>query len=114
MKNLGNLVQRLSSEHIDLQTITATDLGQVKADAVQIEQVIMNLVLNARDAMSAGGRLTLETGKVDRDKSYSADHPGVSPGPYVMLAVSHTGAGITPETQARVFEPLFTPKEPGR
>ena len=114
VENLGNLLERLIGEHIDLQTITAPDLGQVKADAVQIEQVIMNLVLNARDAMSAGGRLTLETGNVDLDKSYSADHPGVSPGPYVMLAVSDTGAGMTPETQARVFEPFFTTKELGR
>ncbi len=114
VENLGSLLQRLIGEHIDLQTTTAPNLGQVKADGVQIEQVIMNLVVNARDAMPEGGRLTLETGNVDLDKSYAADHPGVSPGPYVMLAVSDTGAGMTPETQARVFEPFFTTKELGR
>jgi two-component system, cell cycle sensor histidine kinase and response regulator CckA len=114
VENLGSLLQRLIGEHIDLQTITAPNLGQVQADAVQIEQVFMNLVLNARDAMPEGGRLTLETGNVDLDKSYAADHPGVSPGPYVMLAVSDTGAGMTPETQARIFEPFFTTKELGR
>jgi two-component system, cell cycle sensor histidine kinase and response regulator CckA len=114
VENLGSLLQRLIGEHIDLQTMTAPNLGQVKADAVQIEQVIMNLVLNARDAMPEGGRLTLETGNVDLDNSYAADHPGVSPGPYVMLAVSDTGAGMTQDTQARVFEPFFTTKELGR
>jgi CheY-like chemotaxis protein len=114
VENLGSLLQRLIGEHIDLQTITASDLGRVKADAAQIEQVIMNLVVNARDAMPAGGQLTLETGNVDLDKSYSVDHPGVTPGPYVMLAVSDTGAGMTPETQERIFEPFFTTKELGR
>ena len=114
VENLGSLLQRLIGEHIDLQTTTAPNLGQVKADGVQIEQVIMNLVVNARDAMPEGGRLTLETGNVDLDKSYAVDHPSVSPGPYVMLAVSDTGAGMTPETQARVFEPFFTTKELGR
>jgi two-component system cell cycle sensor histidine kinase/response regulator CckA len=114
VENLGSLLQRLIGENIDLQTITASDLGRVKADAAQIEQVIMNLAVNARDAMPAGGQLTLETGNVDLDKSYSVDHPGVTPGPYVMLAVSDTGAGMTPETQARIFEPFFTTKELGR
>jgi PAS domain S-box-containing protein len=114
VENLGSLLQRLIGENIDLQTITASDLGRVKADAAQIEQVIMNLAVNARDAMPAGGQLTLETSNVDLDHSYSVDHPGVTPGPYVMLAVSDTGAGMTTETQARIFEPFFTTKELGR
>jgi PAS domain S-box-containing protein len=112
--NLGSLLHRLIGENIDMQTITAPDLGRTKADAAQIEQVLMNLVVNARDAMPTGGRLTLETGNAELDDSYSADHPGVLPGQYVMLAVSDTGAGMTAETQARIFEPFFTTKEMGR
>ncbi len=114
VENLSSLLHRLIGEHIELRTVTAADLGQVKADAAQIEQVIMNLVVNARDAMPEGGQLTVETANAELDESYSAEHPGVSPGAYVMLAVSDTGAGMTQETQARIFEPFFTTKEMGR
>jgi CheY-like chemotaxis protein len=114
VENLGTLLHRLIGEHIELRTITAADLCRVRADPAQIEQVIMNLVVNARDAMPDGGLLTLETGNAQLDDSYSADHPGVTPGSYVMLAVSDTGEGMTPETHERIFEPFFTTKEMGR
>jgi two-component system, cell cycle sensor histidine kinase and response regulator CckA len=114
VENLSSLLHRLIGEHIELCTMTAPDLGLVKADAAQIEQVMMNLVVNARDAMPEGGQLTVETANAELDDLYSADHPGVSPGPYVMLAVSDTGKGMTQETLARIFEPFFTTKEMGR
>lgn len=114
VENLSSLLHRLIGEHIELRTITAENLGPVKADAAQIEQVIMNLIVNGRDAMPDGGQLTVETANAELDDSYSADHPGVSPGPYVMLAVSDTGKGMTQQTLARIFEPFFTTKELGR
>jgi two-component system cell cycle sensor histidine kinase/response regulator CckA len=114
MMNLDKMLRRLIGEDIVVETVAAPGLGLVKADPGQIEQVIMNLVVNARDAMPKGGKLTLETANVDLDADYAGDHDGVQPGRYVMLAVSYTGVGIDPEIQSRIFEPFFTTKELGR
>lgn len=112
--NLDSLLRRLIGEDIEVRTLPASDLGCVKADPSQIEQVVMNLALNARDAMPKGGTVTLETGNVTMDGTYARDHQPVEPGRYVMLAVSDSGEGMTPETQARIFEPFYTTKEVGK
>jgi two-component system, cell cycle sensor histidine kinase and response regulator CckA len=114
MLNLDSLLRRLIGEDIEVLTVPLNDLGSVKADPGQIEQVIMNLALNARDAMPRGGKLTLETTNEQLDESYARGHQPVEPGRYVMLAVSDTGHGMAPETQARIFEPFFTTKEVGK
>jgi len=112
--NLDSLLRRLIGEDIEVLTAPAADLGSVKADPGQIEQVIMNLALNARDAMPHGGKLTLETANAQLDDSYASEHQPIASGNYVMLAVSDTGTGMSPEVQARIFEPFFTTKEVGK
>lgn len=111
---LDKLLRRLMDEEIHMSTIPGKNIGTIKADPGQIEQVIMNLVVNARDAMPKGGRLTVETANVDLDAAYASDHATVKPGSYVMLAVSDTGTGMSPETVAHIFEPFYTTKEGGR
>lgn len=111
---LDKLLRRLMDEAIEMVTSCGAKVGSVKADPAQIEQVIMNLVVNARDAMPRGGRLTIETANVELDSIYARDHVTVKPGPYVMLAVSDTGMGMSPETMAHIFEPFYTTKESGQ
>jgi two-component system cell cycle sensor histidine kinase/response regulator CckA len=106
------LLTRVIGEDIDLVMVPAPGLGAVRADAGQIEQVIMNLAVNARDAMPSGGKLTIETSNISLDEEYSRFHAPLKPGNYVMLAISDTGAGMDSETQSRIFEPFFTTKGP--
>jgi len=108
------LLQRLIGEDVQLATALAPDLGAVKADPVQLEQVIINLAVNARDAMPAGGRLTIEAANVEMDEVYVRSHAPARPGRYVMLALSDTGIGMDEQTKARIFEPFFTTKESGK
>jgi two-component system cell cycle sensor histidine kinase/response regulator CckA len=114
VERMSTLLERTIPEDIVVATIAARDVGRVTADPTQIDQVIMNLVVNARDAMPRGGRLTIEVSNADLDDTSARIHPEVKPGAYVMLAVSDTGIGMDRETQAQIFEPFFTTKEPGK
>ena len=108
------MLERLIGEDVELVAVKADHLDNVRIDPSQIEQVLMNLCVNARDAMPKGGKLTIETANVMLDETYAAEHPTVVAGPHVMLAVSDTGHGMDRETQKRIFEPFFTTKEVGR
>ncbi len=114
LTSMDKMLQRILGADVDLVSLPTRPLGRVRADPSSVEQVIMNLVVNARDAMPTGGKLTIETANVVLDEAYAQAHFGVKPGPHVMLAVSDTGTGIEKSTLARIFEPFFTTKESGK
>jgi PAS domain S-box-containing protein len=114
LAEMQKMLGRLLGEDIDLAIVPGANLWHVTADAGQVEQVIMNLAVNARDAMPAGGRITIQTHNAELDREYSRTHPQVAPGDYVLLAVTDTGCGMDAATKARIFEPFFTTKGPER
>jgi len=114
LADFQKMLERIIGEDVELVFVPGDRLEKVLVDRGQIEQVIMNLVVNARDAMPSGGRLTLETKNVDLDQSYAASHVAVTPGPHVMIAVTDSGSGMNEETRARLFEPFFTTKGSGK
>jgi len=114
VRDMHKMLTRLIGENINLATSLEADLGRVTAYPCQVEQIIVNLVVNARDAMPRGGKVTIETANVTIGDQTALCHVAVKPGEYVLLAVSDTGNGMDQETQARIFEPFFTTKEVGK
>ncbi len=114
VEEMGKLLPRLIGEDIELVVHADEELGTIRADASQMEQIIMNLAVNARDAMPNGGKFVIETRDVDLDQTYTASHPLMKPGPYVQMTVSDNGTGMDAETQSHIFEPFFTTKEKGK
>jgi PAS domain S-box-containing protein len=114
IRQLEKLLRRLISEDVELVTSLSSELQPVRVDPASIEQILVNLAVNARDAMPVGGQLTIETSNVEIDEAYCVSHVSMRPGPHVMLAVGDTGRGMDAATRARVFEPFFTTKEQGR
>ena len=114
VEKITKMLRRLIGEEIELEFIPAEDLWNVEADAGQLEQVLMNLVVNARDAMPRGGKLTIETSNAELDQTYAKEHAGVEPGEYVMLAVTDTGCGMDEAMQQHIFEPFYTTKGPDK
>ncbi|MGC8809356.1 MAG: GAF domain-containing protein, partial [bacterium] len=114
LKELDKMLHRVIGEEIEINYSLAEDLKKVKVDPGQIEQVILNLALNAKDAMPNGGKLVIETANVELDDSYVRLHKGINPGQYVLLSVSDTGIGMTPEVKEHIFEPFFTTKAKGK
>jgi PAS domain S-box-containing protein len=114
VSNMDKMLRRMIGEDIELVTLLTKDLGRIKADPGQIEQAILNLAVNAKDAMLNGGKLTIETANAKLDEDYARSRIGVTPGDYVMLSMSDTGVGMSPETREQIFEPFFTTKEKGK
>jgi len=112
--HMEKMLARLLGENIELKCVPGKDLGMINADPSQIEQVLMNLAINARDAMPKGGRIVIETSNVEIDETLARQHPSTKPGRHVMLSVSDTGSGMDRQTQSRIFEPFFTTKPTGQ
>ena len=114
VKQLEQLLRRVISEDVELKTVLAPDLPPVNVDPASLEQILVSLAVNARDAMPAGGRLTIETAMVQLDDTFAVTHVAMTPGEYNLIAVSDSGEGMDAETSARIFEPFFTTKEQGK